>query len=328
MSVARVRRKRAFLLGALAAGAIATATALGDIAPVPVKTTSRSEASPAVGIAWFAWAKSRSPGVAPYDVWAQHGTDPAFKVNAKNTQGYPGGIDNGRLVYQQITDVDVSDLRLYDLTGRRNIQLPKNVNTKRWECCASLSGDWLLFSRGSPGTRQLQLVLLRNLVTNQERILDHLRNPTGILSSGQLNGNFAVWARCNPYPRCKIVRYEIAACKTTGLAVPSGKVVYGPSVAPNGTVYFLQSKPGCGKSVSLVKQKLDGTTSVLLGFPPKVDTEVTYAYSPPQMGPGQPVTTQVFFDRASCATRRSDIYRIDDAEPLTSVLRASRSGTH
>jgi hypothetical protein len=328
MSVARVRRKRAFVLGALAAALIATATALGDVTPIPVKTTSRSEASPAAGTAWFAWAKSRSPGVAPYDVWAQHGTDPAFKVNAKNTQAYPGGIDAGRLVYQQISGIDVSDLRLYDLTARRNIALPKSVNTKRWECCASLSGNWLFFTRGSPETRQLQLVLLRNLVTKQERILDHLRNPRGILSSGQVNGNFAVWARCNPYPRCKIVRYDIAARTATGIVVPSGKVVYGPSVGPSGTVYYLQSNPGCGKSVVLLKQKLVGAPSVLLAFPPKLDAEVTYAYSPPRMGPGDPVTTQVFFDRASCATKRSDIYRIDDVEPLTLGLRPSRAGTH
>src|SRR5256885_1165598 len=140
MSVAQTRRKRAFLLGALAAGAIAAATALGAATPIPVKTTSRSEASPAAGADWFAWAKSRSPGVSPYDVWAQHGSDPAFKVNANNTQAYPGGIDSGRLVYQQIFDIDVADLRLYDLTNRRHIRLPKNVNTKRWECCASLSG--------------------------------------------------------------------------------------------------------------------------------------------------------------------------------------------
>jgi hypothetical protein len=294
--------------------------------PIPIKATSRSEASPAAGTDWFAWAKSRSPGVSPYDVWAQHGTDPAFKVNANNTQAYPGGIDNGKLVYQQITDIDVSDLRLYDLTSRRHIPLPKNVNTKRWECCASLSGDWLLFTRGSPETRQLQLVLLRNLVTKQERILDHLRNPRGVLSSGQVNGNFAVWSRCNPYPRCKIVRYDIAARKTIGLAVPSGKTVYGPSVGPNGTVYYLRSKPGCGKSVALVKQKLDGGVSVLLAFPPKLDADVTYAFAPPQVGPGNPMTTQIYFDRSSCATRRSDIYRIDDIEPVALGLWATRAG--
>jgi hypothetical protein len=328
MSVTRLCRKRVFLLGALAAGAVLTATAVGDVTPIPVKTTSRSEASPAAGADWLAWAKSRSPGVSPYDVWAQHGSDPAFKVNAPNTQGYPGGIDSGRLVYQQIYDIDVADLRLYDLTTRRHIRLPKNVNTKRWECCASLSGDWLLFTRGSPETRQLQLILLRNLVTKQERILDHLRNPRGVLSSGEVNGNFAVWSRCNPYPRCKIIRYDIAARRTTGLPVSSSKTVYGPSVGPNGTAYYLRSTPGCGKSVVLVKQKLGGGPSVLLAFPPKVDADITYAFAPAQAGPGDPLTTRIYFDRSSCATKQADIYRIDDVEPVTLGLRGTRAGSH
>src|ERR1700693_5038700 len=130
----------------------------------------------------------------------------------------------------------------------------------------------------------------------------HLRNPRGVLSSGQVNGNFAVWSRCSPHPSCRIVRYDIAARKTTGLAVPSGKVAYGPSVGPNGTVYYLRSTP------------------------PKLDADVTYAFAPPQIEPGNPMTTQIYFDRSSCATKRSDIYRIDDVEPVALGLWATPCG--
>jgi hypothetical protein len=318
LSVPELRRKRAVVAGAIAAGAVISATSLGASNPIPVKATSRSEASPAANQDWFAWAKSRSPGVSPYDVWAQHGSDPAFKVNANNTQGYPGGIDGSRLVYQQIFDIDAADLRLYDLATRRHIPLPREVNTKRWECCATLSRDWLLFTRGSPETRQLQLVLLRNLVTGKQRVLDHLRSLRGVLSAGQVNGNYAVWSRCNPYPSCKILRYDIAAGTTKALPVPRGKVAYAPSVGPNGTIYYLRSRAGCGKSVVLVKQRLLGGPEVLLSFPPKLDADVTYAFFPNQvqLQPGDTVTARIYFDRSSCRTKRSDIYRIDDVEPV------------
>jgi len=239
----------------------------------------------------------------PFDVWAQHGSDPPFKLNARNTQGYPGGIDGSRLVYQQITDIDSADLRLYDLARRRHIPLPAGVNTKRWECCASLSGEWLLFTRGSPETYQLQLILLRNLVTGEQRMLDHLRNPKGVLSAGQLNGNFAVWWRCNPYPRCWIVRYDLTTRRAQALPVPRGRDVYGPSVSPTGTTYYVQSRRGCGKTVQLVKQPLDGAPQVLFSMSGR-DIGVTYV-----------LVNRVYFDREVCRTGRWDIYRFDDVVP-------------
>jgi len=313
VSVTRLEQKCALAI----VGVLATAT-LATAAPEPgsiVKGSSRNEQSPAATADWFAWAKSRQSVTSAFDVWAQHGTDPAFKLNARNTQGYPGGIDGTRLVYQQITDIDSADLRLYDLAQRRHLPLPAGVNTKRWECCATLSADWLLFTRGSPETRQLQLILLRNLVTGEQRVLDHLRNPKGVLSAGQVNGNFAVWWRCNPYPRCKIVRYDLTARTAQALPVPRGKDVYGPSVSPSGTVYYVQSRRGCGKTVQLVKQPLIGPGEVLFTMSGR-DIGVTYVLMLDSKPPGRVLTTRVYFDRTVCRTGRWDIYRWDDNEPV------------
>jgi hypothetical protein len=104
------------------------------VAPIPVKTSSRSELAPAAGVEWFAWTKSReNDSGSLLDVWAQRGTERSFKVNPRNTQGYTGGVDGTRLVYQLIRGANAkgSDLRLFDLSTRRHLPLPRGVNTTR-----------------------------------------------------------------------------------------------------------------------------------------------------------------------------------------------------
>jgi hypothetical protein len=308
-----MRRKRGFLISALLAVAFATATALGAASPIPVKMTASNEVRPSATASWLAWAQSR-PRSSAYDVWAQQGTAPAFKVNPPNTQGYPGGIDGERLVYQQITGSNRADLRLYDLARRQGIPVPTGINTKSRECCATLSGNWLLFTRGSPKTRQLQVVILRNLVTGEQRILNRLRSRKGVLRAGQVSGGYAVWSRCNPHPTCTIVRYDIGRSVATALTVPAGKVVHSPSVNANGTVYYLSNKRACGKSVELVKQVLDGAREVLTAFPEGQDGDATFALALKPRPLRGLVTTRVYYGHVECRTRAWDIYRVDDVE--------------
>ena len=165
--------------------------------------------------------------------------------------------------------------------------MPPGVNTPKWECCATISGGWLLFSRGQAYSRDRQLVLLRNLTTGEQRVLDQLQNRNGILSAGQLNGNFAVWAKCNPYPRCQIFRYDLASASTTPLPATAGKVVYSPSVNEYGTVYYGQSNRGCGKSVQLVKQPVAGGPEVIAKLPQGRDLDVTFAHRIPTQASGR-----------------------------------------
>jgi hypothetical protein len=187
------------------------------------------------------------------------------------------------------------------------------VNTTRWECCGTISGDWLLHSRGLVYTRNIQLLLLRNLVTGEVRVLDKLKNKSGLLSAGQVSGNYAVWARCSPHPRCQIRRYDITTSTRTILPVPTGKVVYSPSVAASGTAYYIRSNRGCGKYVELVKEPLVGGAQVLLALPNGYDADVTYANLRPPRGP-TPTITDVYFDRVRCGRNIWDIFRAEDRE--------------
>ena len=106
-------------------------------------------------------------------------------------------------------------------------------------------------------------------------MLDQLENKNGLVSAGQLNGNFAVWAKCNPYPRCQIFRYDLASASTTPIPVTAGKVVYSPSVNEYGTVYYGQSNRGCGKSVQLVRQPVGGGPEVIARLPQGRDLDVS-----------------------------------------------------
>jgi hypothetical protein len=318
VSVKQVHRKPHVLLGALVAFLIVTAVAPGATAPVRVKGTARNEVGPAASSDWFVWSKSRERRASPFDLFAQHLTDPAFKVNPKGTQAYAGGIDGTKLVYQLLRGRIAirSDLRLFDLATRKKLTLPGGINTKGWECCATISGNWLLFTRGHSFSRDRQLLLLRNLVTGEQRVLDQLRNKNGVIAAGQLNGSFAVWSRCNPYPRCQVFRYDLGSATTTGFPVPTGKVPYSASVNQYGTTYYFQSNKGCGKSPQMLKQPLDGPPQVIATIPEGRDSDVSYAFSPTPHPPLRTIATHIYYDLTVCRTHVWDIYRVDDTDSL------------
>ena len=312
------KRRNAVLLAATVSG-IAAAIATSATAPVPVKATARSESTPAAGDDWFVWARSRERQPSPVDVYAQREGGKPFKVNRKGTQAYAGGIDGTTLVYQVIRGqlAAHSDLRLFDLATRRHLRIPRGIDTNAWECCGTISGDWLLFSRGHNYSPDRQLVLLRNLRTGEQRVLDTLRNRKGLVSAGQLKGTFAVWARCDPYPRCQIFRYDIATGSATALPVPAGKIPYAPAVNEHGTAYYMQSNRGCGKSVQLMKQRIEGPPELLASLPQGRDVEVAYAHVVSSKPPRETVTTRIYYDQVRCAQRSKwDIYRVDDTERL------------
>jgi hypothetical protein len=313
MSVPERRRKRTLIIAA-AFCALAAATALAATAPSPVKTTARNEVRPAAGDDWFAWSRSRARKTSPFDLYAQRTGGSAFRVN---TKAYAGGIDGTTLVYHVIrgSRPRLSDLRIFDLSTKRHKPLPSGVNTRRWECCASISGDWLLFSRARASSTGRQLVLLRNLVTGEQRVLDAMQAQKGALRAAQLNGTFAVWSRCDPYPRCRVFRYDVASGSATALTVPAGKIPYAPSVNQFGTAYYAQRSGGCGNSVQLMKQRLTGSPEPLASLSRSLDVGASYAHAVSPKPPRELVTTRIYFDQRVCGKRPNwDIYRIEDTE--------------
>jgi len=313
MTVSEKRRQSVILLAAAVAVAM-TAVTLGATDPTPVKTTAKNEVIPAAGDDWFAWSRSRHRMRGPFDLYAQRTGGKPFRVSKK---AYAGGVDGAMLAYQVILGPGAgnSDLRLFDLATRRQKRLPTGVNTTRWECCARISGDWLLFSRARASGAGRQLVLLRNLATGEQRVLDANQASRGALRAAQLNGTYAVWSRCDPYPQCRIFRYDIGSGSATMLPVAAGQIPYAPSVNELGTVYYAQREPGCGNSVKLMKQRLFDAPELLASLPRGRDVGVTYAHIPSVKPPSELVTTHVYFDQRTCGKQqRWDIYRIADTE--------------
>jgi hypothetical protein len=294
------------LAGAVVVAGILAASGASATGPVAVKTSPRNEATPAAGGPYFAWAKSRSGRPRVYDVFVEQQGQRPIRVNAPNTEGFLGGIDGTRLVYQQVRRGN-SDIAFFDLASRRRSDPPPSVNTRRWEWRPVLSGDWLLYARGAPYSATLQTVLLRNLLTGEERALNSIRIRNTILLPGDVTGNYAVWMKCVSTPRsCNVFRYDIAAKKTT--RIPNhGYFLYGPSVTSTGTMYLGRSRRGCGSLAKLVRVTLDGREQVLYSFSRRHDFSLT---SLVELSPG---SVRVYFDRVTCRTRRTDIYRIDDS---------------
>jgi hypothetical protein len=294
--------------------AIVAVSAGAATGPSPVKSGPKSEVGPAASDDWFVWSQSRRRQVSPFDLYAKPVGGRTFRVNPRGTQAYAGGIDGNSLLYQLIRGqlADRSDLRLYDLAARRTRSLPAGINTSSWECCGTISGDWILFSRGHTFSGDRQLVVLKNLVTGEVRVLDTLRDKNSLLSAGQLNGTFAVWARCKPYPSCQVLRYDLSTGTATQLPVPAGRVPYSPSVSETGTAYYFVSKPGCGHSVQVVKQPVTGVAEMLFSLAGGRDSDVSFAHTLRPKPPGEVTTTRIYFDVVHCKTHKWDIYRFDD----------------
>jgi len=287
---------------------IGTAGAARDAtAPVPVKTSSRNEISPAAGGGFFTWAKSRHGHPHMFDVWAEQEGQAAVKVNAAGTMSFGGGVDGTRFVYQQVKNTK-SDLRLFDLTTGRRSNMPPGINTPRWEWAPTLSGDWLQFGRSVPGGKQQ--VILRNLSTGEQHVLDTV-GKYGDIWTGQVNGGFSVWTKCAG-SSCDVFRYEIATGTKTEM--PSyGRQLYAPSVAASGATYYMSGEVDCG-GAQLVKTTLDGRTFILFDTGSAHDIDTTYALTLPERPPSAP-GVRIYIERRKCSTNRSDIYSIDDVEP-------------
>lgn len=291
------------VIGASGAASIATS-------PVPVKASTRDEVTPAAGGGYFTWAKSRRGHPNIFDVWVQQdGQSGVRKVNPPGTSAFGGGIDGTRLVYQQVKNYN-SDLRLFDLATGRRTNPPPGTNTKRWEWGPTISGDWLLFARGV--YRSTQQAILRNLVTGEQRVLDTVSGKRGSLTSGQVNGGFAVWGKCVGNT-CDVFRYDIAS--GTKIAMPrNGRVLYAPSVVPSGTTYYVTGETTCGDA-QLVRTTTDGRTFVLSDSGSTHDIGTTYAVVLPGRPPNAP-GVRIYFEWRKCSNDRSDIYSLDDTEPV------------
>ena len=268
-----------------------------------VRTTRTDEIVGAGAPGILLWSQNSQQRPNHYNTYLKVGSDDQVRLNPPGTNGFGGDIDGDRVVYERVRrDADLW-LRLADGTQ----QPIGRANTPKEESHPSLSGDFLLFTRGVRGRRTT--VILLNIATGQPRILAQISGGgrPRYVYSGQVNGNYAVWGRVTPI-RQTVHLYDISAGE--GIFVPQPERVfaqYDPAVTAAGTVYYQRSGNFCG-GPRIVREPLTGDSSVLgrLGRRDKLDGGYMNAYD---NGDG---TTSVIVGTIPCNGSDGDILKFED----------------
>ncbi len=283
---------------------VATALPALALKVVPVVATDAIEVHPAASSGFVSWSVVTK---GHYDLYAEKFGHKPFKVNAKGTQGYNGGIDGTTLVYQQSGGGSGSDIYFFDLRSKDRSKAPKSINTNHWEYWPGLSGDWVLFFRlFNDGSRQ---AILYNISTGESRTLDETKGGRNALGPSQVNGNFVVWeedtyAGGGTYTACDVTVYDISNETSTTVPNPNAKCQYGPSVDSSGTVYYGRSGFSCGANATMNEYSIGGEPRKLLSLDRGVDFLYSYAVD------NADGTVDVYFDQQSCKPYTSDIVKI------------------
>jgi hypothetical protein len=303
-------RKAILVLTPFVLLAALTGPATAGLAPSAVKTGSANEQRPAASDLWFAWTQSSPSAPNRANVWAEAmdiGTTTPFRVNPTGTRAWTGGIEGDELVYQEIVNTQ-SNIRVADLNPLPPvISGLAAVNTDRWEWAPTISTDstgdtWILFGRQNTSSGA-QRVIAYNRDTGNSRELQMTTNWRYALIPGQVNGDWATWTACKP--NCH-VRYVNLAAGTPAETLPRPSFVkhqYAPSVAEDGTLYYVRSGSGCGANVRIMRNSA-GVNQMLVDLPDRRDIFTTYVSEEPE--------THVYYDRISCGSKAWDIFQLID----------------
>jgi hypothetical protein len=240
--------------------ALAAAALLAGVVPQALVATPADETSPSGAGGYLAWTvgSQNAPVIVMKlgRVWLRH-AGRSVPVTPPGVPAASGGMDGRTLVVQLVRHGN-SDLALFDLRTRQVRDAP--VNTSAWEWRGSISGRWLLFGRADFGAQRYDVVLA-DLRTGRERVLDSVRGHGAYAEPGQVDGRWAAWAVC-PDNVCAIVRYDLRTGARVRIPSPYHGVLYAPSVASNGDVYFGRGAGPCGSEVSIRRYRAGRITTV------------------------------------------------------------------
>jgi hypothetical protein len=257
-----------------------------------VVSTKAHEDHPTASAEFEAWSAYQRQNDA-WSVYARPTGGTRFKVNGGRRDAVTGAIDGATLVYQSFTRRS-SSIRFFDLLTKTTTSAPDAVNTDAWEYWPSLSGDLLLFGRVT-GDVDRDLILY-DLSTGTETVLDHTNGTRRNIQPGQVNGNYAVWVTFTP-SSCQAYVYDIAAGTTTAVPRPDDRCQYGASVGSDGTAYVGQSAFGCGRHVQLLAYPVGGSVSQVVSLERGTDFFFTFALT------NADGSTSVYLDPGPCGAK-------------------------
>jgi hypothetical protein len=294
--------------GVLALTCLTSATSALALTPVGVRTSRLIEVEPAAAVGYFVWTQNSKAHPNRTSVYAKPKGADRFRVNPRGTtaRSFGGAIDGTTLVFTQWPSPSSNngDLKMLDLATHTR-STPSGVNTTKNENGGSLSGDWLLFRRTTLRT-STEKIILRNLTTDEERVLD-VRTGSDYAQPGNVAGNYAVWFRCGRPTKCNTYRYDIGLSSATKLSNPKDRAQYAPAVTADGTVYLFEAQNVVCRDVRsrLFEYSPGQPRERLLVMPHNRDPAVMSAL---RNGGGG---TTLYFDRYNCRTGSSDIYKVD-----------------
>ncbi len=272
-----------------------------------VRTTRAFEISGSAAGRHLAWTQATRRRPNHYNAMFKPGGGTARRLNARGTQGFTtgGAIDEDRstLAYWQRVHRR-ADIKLYDISSGRRHSAPGAVNTRRHEWGAAVSDRWLLFARGSYGSR-MKIFLFNRATGNLRRLARG--SSTTYLQPGDVTGRFATYTRCrNDFAGCRDYRYNSRTGNTQALRNPLGRHQFASSVTANGAVYFAESRhiQRCNSRLKIWRQSASGNRKRLttLAEGTSIGTTSVRRLSRSRVA--------VYYDRSYCSRFVSDIYRI------------------
>lgn len=322
MTIPKPRRRVLAAVSVLVAMALSASVATAALSETPVLATRANELEPAASAGYFAWTFAARLHPRRFDVYARAFGGTKFKVNAAGTRGFAhnNSIEGTTLVYQQRPRLAaLGNLVFFDLATKTRSSPPAGINTRHHECCASLSGDWLLFFRANVRTG-VESIRLVNLMTGELRILDSAARPPFYFTPGAVAGDYVTWLRCPRATLCRIWRYQISSRARVLVPNPFLKARYALSNTAEGTVYFAESgNVLCGAGRRLWRWDPLGGRRALFRFPRNRDPAIS---NPLVRADG---STTIYYDRSNCRTGISDVYKV--TEPGRSDLSLTKTAS-
>jgi hypothetical protein len=311
-------RLATFLIGFFAYAASVSVTPVSAaITPVGVKTTPLYEFLPSAGKdtgsgdVYFAWSQNSEARPNHHDAYLDvtNGSTSMIKLNAKGTFGWGAGIDGTRLVFQEVPkDTRNSGLVLYDISAATRLPTPPGLNSRAWQWGPTMSGDWILYGENSR-RQNFSRVMLHNTTTAEERIVAQSTFTRFSVFQGQVNGAYATYHN-DRRGHSDVFVYQISTRDRTKVPNPNDRYNYRGAVTADGTVYYARSARGCGNNVRIYRWSVAAPADPVLITALPDGKEIAgrvFAFNDGS-------STAVYFDRLSCRTGASDIYRLDNAD--------------
>ena len=317
-----MRRAIAALIIGSALALISTLIAWAAVPERVLDEPGVNEDSSAASPAYFAWSQNLPSKPNQYNSYVRPvGGGPRVRVNPDGTRSYSVGIDGSMVVYDSQRH-DNQNLQFFDAATENRPAMPDGVNTPRTEFRATLSGNWLLFTRDNANKVNFEKswtkVILFNIATEERRVLRSVQNRRAYLVGDQVNGNWATFEWCRfslrtfDYSNCNVFRYNIATETLEKIANPGGQQ-YAAAIAQDGTIYMMRSGgPSvwhCGRNTRIVRFPIGGPGVVIAEI--RSDALTTFAADETD------TSTTLYLQKFLCRTNRSGIYRIPNADTAT-----------